>query len=130
VTFTPAAEGRLTMPHLGPKAFDAAVLAFLGKRPATAPEILAHLHAGYGECTNTGTFQMRLNRQVRWKVTAKLLIKGQNLYVPADAVADVAGRFDLTDPVARLVAADWLDEQGREELAGLLRKARRFTCGP
>ena len=45
-------------------------------------------------------------------------------------VADVAGRFDLGDPVTRLVAADWLEEWGRGELAGLLRKARRFTCGP
>jgi uncharacterized protein (TIGR02996 family) len=45
-------------------------------------------------------------------------------------VADVAGRFDLGDPVTRLVAADWLKEWGRGELAGLLRKARRFTCGP
>jgi uncharacterized protein (TIGR02996 family) len=118
------------MPHLGPRAFDAAVLAFLGKKPATAPEILAHLYASYGRCTNRGTFQMRLIRQVRARVTAKLLVKGKNIYVPAEAVADVAGRFDLADPVARLVAADWLDEQGKEELAGLLRRARRFTCGP
>ena len=116
--------------HLGPKAFDAAVLAFLRRKPATAPEILGHLYANYGGCTNPGTFQMRLKRQVRGKVTAKLLVKGQNVYVPAEAVADVAGRFDLTDPVARLVAADWLEEQGQGELAGLLRKARRFTCGP
>jgi hypothetical protein len=84
------------MPHLGPKAFDAAVLAFLRQRPATAPEILAHLYASYGRCTNRGTFQMRLRRQVRCKVTAKLLVKGRNVYVPAEAVADVAGRFDLT----------------------------------
>jgi uncharacterized protein (TIGR02996 family) len=117
------------MPHLGPKAFDAVVLALLRQRPATAPEILAHLLANYGDCTNPGTFQMRLKRQVRWKVTAKLLVKGQNVYVPAEAVAEVAGRFDLNDPVARLVAADWLDEQGKGELAGLLRKARRFTGG-
>jgi uncharacterized protein (TIGR02996 family) len=31
--------------------------------------------------------------------------------------------------VARLVAADWLGEQGKGELAGLLRKSKRFTCG-
>ena len=46
------------------------------------------------------------------RVTAKLLIKGQNVYIPAEAVAEVAAKFDLTDPVARLVAADWLEEQG------------------
>ena len=118
------------MPHLGPKAFDAAVLALLRRQPATAHEILTHLLATYGDCTNPGTFQMRLKRQVRWKVTAKLLVKGQNVYVPAEAVAEVAGRFDLNDPVARLVAADWLDERGQGEVAGLLRRARRFTCGP
>jgi hypothetical protein len=28
------------------------------------------------------------------------------------------------------VAADWLEERGQGELAGLLRRARRFTCGP
>jgi uncharacterized protein (TIGR02996 family) len=117
------------MPHLGPKAFDAAVLAFLGKKPATAPEILAHLYATHGHCTNRGTFPDRLLLQVRAKVTAKLLVKGQNIYIPAEVVADVAGRFDLADPVARLVAADWLEERGQGEVAGLLRKARRFTCG-
>jgi uncharacterized protein (TIGR02996 family) len=120
----------MAMPHLGPKAFDAAVLTFLRERPRTAPEILAHLYATHGRCTNRGTFQMRLVRQVRGRVTAKLLVKGKNVYVPAEAVADVAGRFDLTDPVARLVAADWLEERGQGELAGLLRKAKRFTCGP
>ena len=119
------------MHHLGPKAFDAAVLAYLRQRPATQAEVLAHLYRRYGpRCTNRGTFPMRLARQVRDRVTAKLLIKGTNVYVPAEAVADVAGRFDLTDPVARLVAADWLDERGQGELAGLLRKAKRFTCGP
>jgi hypothetical protein len=102
----------MTIPHLGPKAFDAAVLAFLGKQPATAPEILAHLYATHGRCTNRGTFPGRLVRQVRAKVTAKLLVKGQNVYLPAEAVAEVAGRFDLSDPAARLVAADWLDDQG------------------
>ena len=117
------------MPHLGPKAFDAAVLAFLGKKPATAPEMLAHLYATYGRCTNRGTFPGRLLRQVRTRVTAKLLIKGKNLYIPAEAVADVTGSFDLADLVARLVAADWLEERGQGEVAGLLRKARRFTCG-
>jgi uncharacterized protein (TIGR02996 family) len=128
-TFTPAVEGGTTVPHLGPKAFDAAVLAYLRKKPAAAPEILAHLYANYGDCTNPGTFPNRLKRQVRGRVTAKLLVKGQNVYVPAEAVAEVAGRFDLTDPATRLVAADWLDEQGQSELAGLLRRARRFTCG-
>ncbi len=117
-------------PHLGPKAFDAAVLAFLRQRPATAPEILAHLLATYGHCTHPGTFPERLVRQVRRGVTTKLLVKGQNVYVPGEAVADVAGRFDLDDPTARLVAADWLEEQGRGELAALLRQARRFTGGP
>jgi uncharacterized protein (TIGR02996 family) len=79
---------------------------------------------------NRSTFPGRLLRQVRAKVTAKLLVKGQNLYLLAEAVAEVAGRFDLSDPVARLVAADWLEERGQGELAGLLRRARRFTCGP
>jgi hypothetical protein len=118
------------MPHLGPKAFDAAVLAFLRKQPATAPEILAHLYATHGRCTHDGTFLERLARQVRSRATAKLLVKGQNVYVPAEAVADVAAKFDLTDPVARLVAADWLAEQGKEGLARQLRQAGRFTCGP
>jgi hypothetical protein len=124
-------KGRLAMPHLGPRAFDAAVLAFLRQQPATRAEVLAHLYRNYGgRCTNRGTFQMRMARQVRGRVTAKLLVKGKNLYIPAEAVADVAGRFDLSDPVARLVAADGLEERDQGELAGLLRKAKRFTCGP
>ncbi len=118
------------MPHLGPKAFDAAVLALLQERPRTAREILVHLYVTRGHCTSRGTFPDRLARQVRRRVVAKLLVQGKNLYVPAEAVADVAARFDLADPGARLVAADWLEEQGQGELAGLLRKARRFTCGP
>jgi uncharacterized protein (TIGR02996 family) len=118
------------MSHLGPKAFDAAVLAFLRERPRTAREILVHLYATHGDCTNRSTFPDRLRRQVRCRVTAKLLVKGQNVYVPGEAVADVAARFDLNDPAARLVAADWLEERGQEGLAALLRKARRFTGGP
>jgi hypothetical protein len=53
------------MAHPGPKAFDAAVLASLRKRPATATEILAHLYAAHGRRTNRGTFPGRLLRQVR-----------------------------------------------------------------
>jgi uncharacterized protein (TIGR02996 family) len=124
-----AIEGRLTMQHMGPKAFDAAVLACLRERPRTTPEILADLYATHGRCTARSIFPERLKRQVRDRVVAKLLVKGQNVYIPADTVAEVAGRFDLTDPVARLVAADWLEERGQGELAGLLRRAKRFTCG-
>jgi uncharacterized protein (TIGR02996 family) len=72
---------------------------------------------------------MQLARQVWCKVIAVPLVMGRYVYVPAEAVVDVAGRFDQADPVARLVAADWLEERGRGELAGLLRRARRFTCG-
>jgi uncharacterized protein (TIGR02996 family) len=121
----------MAMPPLGPTAFDAAVLAFLRQQPATRVEVLTHLYQRYGgRCTNRGTFQMRMVRQVRGRVTAKLRVKGQNVYIPADMVAEVASRFDLAEPVARLVAADWLEERGQGELAGLLRRARRFTCGP
>jgi hypothetical protein len=37
------------MPHLGPKAFDAAVLALLRKQPPTGPDVLAHLRREHGE---------------------------------------------------------------------------------
>jgi hypothetical protein len=69
------------MPHLGPKAFDAAVLAFLRQQPATAPEVLAHLYANYGDCTNPDTFRIRLrmeagevrpyNDQAEWESTPR-----------------------------------------------------------
>jgi hypothetical protein len=106
------------------------VLAFLRQQPATAPEILAHLYRRYGvRSTHSYTFPTRLARQVRRQVTAKLLVKGQDVYVPAEAVADVKAQFDLAGPEARLVAADWPEERGQGELAGLLRRARRFTGG-
>jgi uncharacterized protein (TIGR02996 family) len=63
-------------------------------------------------------------------MAAKLLVGSRNIYVSAEAVAEVAGRFDLSDPTARLVAADWLEERGQGEIAGLLRRCRRWTFGP
>jgi uncharacterized protein (TIGR02996 family) len=52
-----------------------------------------------------------------------------NIFGAAEAVAEVAKQFDLTDPAARLVAADWLEERGQSEIAGLLRRCRRWTFG-
>jgi uncharacterized protein (TIGR02996 family) len=57
-------------------------------------------------------------------------VGSRNVFVSAEAVAEAAKRFDLGDPTARLIAADWLEEQGQGELAGLLRRAKRFTRGP
>src|SRR5438477_6886485 len=60
----------------------------------------------------------RLDRMVRNKVVAKVLVKGRNYFVPGETVREVADRFDLSDPTARLVAADYLEERGQEQLAG------------
>jgi uncharacterized protein (TIGR02996 family) len=102
--------------------------------PATAAQLLdrmrvARIRTAY-PITAAKVLARRLASRCRRGAAAQLLVGGRNIFVPAEAVAEVAGRFDLTDPVARLVAADWLEERGQGELAGLLRKAKRFTCGP
>jgi uncharacterized protein (TIGR02996 family) len=114
--------------------FKKALEAALKEGPATVAQLFKRMRVARIRTANPITTEKVLARRLaarcRWGVVAQLLVGNRNVYVPAEAVADVAGRFDLCDPVARLVAADWLDEQGQGEVAGLLRRARRFTCGP
>lgn len=74
-----------------------------------------------------------MNRRMLWRCrrghAACLLVGGKNIYLHRDAVKAAAYRFDLQDATARLIAADWVADQGDEVLAGLLRKARRVTFG-
>jgi hypothetical protein len=124
---------------VSPEQFRAAVLALLREGPATLGQVMARLHAlnGYGLTLDelwNGNFRLvtaRLNRLVSREVICKVLVKGRNVFAPAEGVlAQAAATFDLADPATRLVAADWVGEQGQGELAGLLRKARRWTFGP
>jgi hypothetical protein len=124
---------------VSPEQFRAAVLALLREGPATLTQVMARLHAlnGYGLTPDefwNGNFRFvpaRLNRLVSRGAICKMLVKGRNVFAPAEgALAEAAARFDLADPATRLVAADWVEEQGQDELAGLLRKARRWAFGP
>jgi uncharacterized protein (TIGR02996 family) len=122
-----------------PEQFHAAVLALLREGPAALEQVMARLHAadGYGLSLNEfwnahrRSVPARLNRLVAREAICKVLVRGRNVFAPAEGVlAEAAARFDLADPAARLVAADWVEEQGDPELAGLLRKARRWAFGP
>jgi uncharacterized protein (TIGR02996 family) len=97
-----------------------------GWQPSRRPEESVHgLH---------NSMQHRMDWRCRRGMAAKLLAGNKNVYVSAEAVAvavaEVSGRFDLSDPTARLIAADWLEERGRGEVAALLRRCRRWTFGP
>jgi uncharacterized protein (TIGR02996 family) len=92
-----------------------------GWKPSRRPEESAHgLH---------NSVQHRMDGRCRRGQAARLLVGNRNVYVSAGAVAEVSGRFDLSDPAARLIAADWLEERGRGEVAALLRRAKRWTFG-
>ncbi len=114
--------------HLTPKQFDAVLREELAVAPLPSRQLFPAVRRhGY---TNTGTdFILRLNRRVRRGLLAKLLVQGKNLYLLPEQLLGADREFDLTDDAARKVAADWLEERGKEELARLLREARRFTCG-
>jgi len=114
--------------HLTPKKFDAALREELAAAPLPSRQLLPAVQRhGY---TNAGTdFTLRLNRRVRRGLLAKLLVKGTNLYLLPEQLLGAERQFDLTDTAARLIAADWLEERGKEDLARLLRQAKRFTCG-
>jgi hypothetical protein len=94
-----------------------------GWKPKRRPEDSVHgLH---------NSMQHRLGwRCQRGGMAAKMLVGQVNVYVAAGAVREVAARFDLNDPQARLVAADFLEDRGQTEVAGLLRRCRKWTFGP
>ncbi len=114
--------------------FKKALEEALKQGPATAAQLMermqvARIRTAY-PITSVKVLSRRLGSRCRAGQAAQLLVGSRNVYVSAEAVQEAAGRFDLQDPTARLIAADWLEEQGQGELAGLLRRARRFTCGP
>jgi hypothetical protein len=121
-----------------PEQFREAVLALVRDRPATLEQIMARLHAinGYGLTLNefwNGNWRSvpaRLNRLVARGVIAKAFVRGRNYFVAGEAVREAAARFDLTDPSARLVAADFVEERGDPATADLLRKTKRWAFGP
>jgi hypothetical protein len=114
--------------HLKPKQFDTVLREELAAGPLPVRQLFPAVRRhGY---TNTGTdFTIRLNRRVGRGLLAKLLVKGTNQYLLTEHLLGAEKEFDLTDDAARKVAADWLEERGKEDLARLLRQATRFTCG-
>jgi uncharacterized protein (TIGR02996 family) len=114
--------------------FKKALEEALKKGPATAAQLLdrmrvARIRTAY-PITSVKQLARRLGSRCRAGLAAQLLVGSRNVYVSTQAVQEAAKRFDLGDPTARLIAADWLEERGQGELAGLLRRAKRFTCGP
>ncbi len=113
--------------------FRKALVKALKAGPATAEQLLARMKAAGVRSayplTTAKALVRRLGAYGRRSVVAQLLVGGRNVFVPAEALQEAAKRFDLADPTARLVAADWLEEQGQGEVAGLLRRAKRFTFG-
>jgi uncharacterized protein (TIGR02996 family) len=119
---------------VGSVSFKKALEEALKGGPATAAQLLdrmrvARIRTAY-PITSVKVLARRLASRCRAGMAAQLLVGNRNVFVSAAAVQEAARRFDLQDPTARLIAADWLEEQGQGELAGLLRRARRFTCGP
>jgi len=113
--------------------FKKAIDEALREGPATAARLfqrmrVARIRTAY-PITSVRVLTRRLCSRCRSGLAAQLLVGTRNVFVAAEAVAEAAERFDLGDRAARLVAADWLEERGQEEVAGLLRKARRITFG-
>ena len=90
--------------------FKKALLEALKAGPATAAQPLVRMKAARVRTvyplTTAKVLARRLGTRCRRGVVAQLLVGSRNIFVAAEAVAEVAGRFDLADPVARLVAAD------------------------
>jgi uncharacterized protein (TIGR02996 family) len=114
--------------YLKPKALTVALRAALAGGPRTQEELYAAVQQK-GRTPAGGYFFLRLRSRVNNGLLAKLLVKGENHYLLAGQLLGAEREFDLTDDAARKVAADWLEEQGKEDLARLLRQAKRFTCG-
>jgi uncharacterized protein (TIGR02996 family) len=114
--------------YLKPKALTETLRAALAGGPRTQPELYAAVRQ-QGQTPAGGYFFLRLKSRVNNGLLVKLLVKGENHYLLTEQLLGAEREFDLTDPAARLVAADWLEERGQPELARLLRQARRFTCG-
>jgi len=102
--------------------------------PATAAPLLGRTRVGRIRTaypiSTAKVLARRLGSRCRAGQAAQLLVGSRNVYVSAEAVQEAARRFDLQGPTARLIAADWLEERGQGALAGLLRRARRFTFSP
>jgi uncharacterized protein (TIGR02996 family) len=114
--------------YLKPKALTEALRAALAGGPRTQDELYAAV-SPKGHTLAGSHFFVRLKSRVKNGLLAKLLVKGTNQYLLTEQLLGAEREFDLSDPAARLVAADWLEERGQPELARLLRQARRFTCG-
>lgn len=117
------------MAYLKPKALTEALRAALAAGPRTQGELYAAV-SQTGHTLAGGYFFLRLKSRIKKGLLAKLLVKGRNVYLLPEQLLGAEREFDLTDPAARLIAADWLEERGKEGLARLLRQAKRFTCGP
>jgi len=115
--------------YLKPKALTEALRAALAEGPRTQDELYVAVRRK-GQVLPGGYFYLRLKSRVKNGLLAKLLVKGTNQYLLAEEMLGAEREFDLTDDAARKVAADWLEERGKQDLARLLRQARRFTCGP
>lgn len=119
------------MPRLS---FKKALEKALTSGPATTEQLFARMKAtgvrSVFPVTTVKALARRLAGRCRRGIAAQLLVGNRNLFVSAESLQEAAKRFDLADPTARLVAADWLEEQGQAEVAGLRRRARRLTFGP
>jgi hypothetical protein len=110
------------------KALTEALRAALAGGPRTQVELYAAVRKK-GHTFAGGYFFLRLKGQVNDGLLANLLVKGENQYLRTEQLLGAERAIDLSDPAARLIAADWLEERGQQGLARLLRRAKRFTCG-
>lgn len=118
--------------------FLTVVVGMASHRPSTLEDIMTTLRSLAGDKGESlqafwnrhwRAVPARLRRLVEKGLLAKAFVKGRNYFIPGEAVAEAAKQFDLHDPTARLIAADWLEERGQEEIAGLLRQAKRWAFG-
>jgi hypothetical protein len=101
--------------------------------PATAAQLFRRMRVDRIRTaypiTSVRILARRLGSRCRSGMAAQLLVGTRNVFVSAEAVAEAAKQFDLSDRASRKVAADWLDERGQGEIAGLLRRCRKWTFG-
>src|SRR4051812_30145674 len=98
----------------------------LGLGPATQQEVLLYIEQRLRANVYFWHEDLydRLQRLIKRGQIIKINLGAKVLYALPE---HFPGNFDLTDNTARLVAADYAEEQGQQNIADLLRKATNIV---
>ncbi len=100
-----------------------AILETLKRKPGqTKREIIVAMGSFEVEYFWAPDFGERLDRMVKRKLIHKILVKGKNHYFLAGTLPE---GFDISTELGLKIVADYVQENGNEELAHLIRNAKR-----